>query len=302
MKILNFGSLNIDFVYTVDHFVAKGETLSSKALNVYPGGKGLNQSLALRRAGTNVHHAGQVGEDGTFLRQMLADAGVDVSGISVSSSTRTGNAIIQNDSSGDNCILLYGGANRAISRHTIDSVLSGYSQGDWLVLQNEINDLPYIIEQAKERGMTIALNPSPVDEVLDEIDLNAISLFVLNEVEAAALVGDTDDSEPLLEGMRRKFPHAQVALTLGEKGAQFASGNKTHSQSAFDVAVVDTTAAGDTFTGYLIAELAGGAGPSHALRIASAAAALAVTTPGAAPSIPHRNQVEAFEREGAELP
>lgn len=130
MKVLNFGSLNIDYVYKLDHFVKKGETISSESLHVYTGGKGLNQSVALGRAGLETYHAGSIGKDGLFLLDTLKQAGVDVSNVAVMEEERTGNAIIQNDQEGDNCIILYGGANQAITRDQVDRVLSGFGKGD----------------------------------------------------------------------------------------------------------------------------------------------------------------------------
>ena len=163
MKVLSFGSLNIDYVYKVDHFVQKGETLSSKSLNVFSGGKGLNQSIALAKAGVETYHAGAIGEDGKFLLEILEEAGVDTSCVKILSDERTGNAIIQNDEDGDNCILLYGGANQAITKAQVDAVLSRFDAGDYLVLQNEINELPYMMTKAHEKGMKIVLNPSPMN-------------------------------------------------------------------------------------------------------------------------------------------
>ena len=167
MKVLCFGSLNIDYTYKVDHFVKKGETLSSGSLQVFSGGKGLNQSIALARAGAETYHAGSIGEDGRFLLEQLQDAGVDTRYVTVLETVRTGNAIIQNDKEGDNCILLYGGANQAVTTNQADAVLEHFRKGDFLVLQNEINELAYIMERAHERGMKIVLNPSPMDENWD---------------------------------------------------------------------------------------------------------------------------------------
>ena len=166
MKVLCFGSLNIDFTYRVRHFVKKGETLAADSLRIYSGGKGMNQSIALARAGASVWHAGAVGEDGLFLIKELKAAGVRTELIEIREEERTGNAIIQNDAAGDNCILLYGGANRTITREQADRALSGFGPGDFLVLQNEVNGLPYIMERAKEKGMQIAFNPSPMDEAV----------------------------------------------------------------------------------------------------------------------------------------
>ena len=154
-KILSFGSLNIDYVYSVDHFVQKGETLASSALEIFSGGKGLNQSVALGRAGAEVFHAGAVGPDGQFLVDLLQEAGVDTHLVKRLESVRTGNAIIQRDPEGNNCILLYGGANQAITREQVKEILVGFGAGDYIVLQNEINQLPFLMEQAHAKECTL---------------------------------------------------------------------------------------------------------------------------------------------------
>ena len=139
MKVLNFGSLNIDYVYDVDNFVRKGETISSKALKVFCGGKGLNQWVALARGGAEVYQAGMIGKDGQFLLDLLKEVGVNIDNIVIRDDIRTGNAIIQRDKSGDNCIILFAGANRSITKDYVDKVLSGFKEGDYIVLQNEIS-------------------------------------------------------------------------------------------------------------------------------------------------------------------
>lgn len=293
MKILNFGSLNIDYVYSVEHFVQKGETLSSDMLNVYSGGKGLNQSIALSRAGLPVYHAGMIGEDGTFLENMLKDAGVNTQFLYKSSEVRTGNAIIQNDKNGDNCILLYGGANQAITKDMIDQVLANFEAGDWLVLQNEICEIPYIVEQAHHKGMKIMLNPSPMNDRIYELCLDYIDVFILNEVEAQGLVGTTDDVQKLQSQLKEKFPNAEIVLTLGEKGSMYL-GEESVQQEIYSVETVDTTAAGDTFTGYYLAGRLQEMSVKETLNMAAAASAIAVSKRGAAPSIPTKDEVIQF--------
>ena len=188
MKVLCFGSLNIDYTYKVDHFVKKGETLSSESLKVFSGGKGLNQSIALAKAGADIWHAGAIGSDGIFLVKELEKAGVNTEYITVLENVRTGNAIIQNDKEGDNCIILYGGANHAITKEQVNSVLEHFHSGDFLVLQNEINELPYIMEQAHKKDMKIVLNPSPMNDRIFELPLAYVNYFVLNEIEAGQLL------------------------------------------------------------------------------------------------------------------
>lgn len=298
MKVLSFGSLNIDYVYKVDHFVQKGETLSSKSLNVFSGGKGLNQSIALAKAGVETYHAGAIGEDGKFLLEILEDAGVDTSCVKILSDERTGNAIIQNDEDGDNCILLYGGANQAITKAQVDAVLSRFDAGDYLVLQNEINELPYMMTKAHEKGMKIVLNPSPMNEKILALPLNMVDYFLLNEVEAEQVLqwkpDSEDDKDVLAAALAAKFPNAKIVLTVGSAGSIYTDGDKHFRQASFRVKAVDTTAAGDTFSGFFIAGILCGMTEEEAMERASKAAAIAVTRPGAAPSIPTKAEVDSF--------
>lgn len=296
MRVLSFGSLNIDYVYKVDHFVNKGETLSSKSLQVFTGGKGLNQSIALAKAGVEVYHAGMVGEDGKMLLEAMDEAGVHTEFVKVQGEVRTGNAIIQNDLQGDNCILLYGGANQQIDEKYIDEVLEQFGGDDWLLIQNEINNLPYLVSQAKEKGMHIILNPSPMNEKIAELPLDKIDYFILNEVEAQQLLKkelkDDRDGKALAEEIKTAFSGATIVLTQGEKGSVYYDGEQGISQEIFKVKAVDTTAAGDTFTGYFVGGILNGKSPEEAMRAAAKASAIAVTRPGAAPSIPTKEEVE----------
>ena len=132
MRIINFGSLNIDKVYQVEQFVRPGQTITAKDYAVAAGGKGLNQSVALARAGAAVWHAGKLGADGAMLRDRLAENGVELSCLMVGDCP-TGHAIIQVDRSGQNCIILYGGTNRQITQDYADEVLSHFAAGDVLV-------------------------------------------------------------------------------------------------------------------------------------------------------------------------
>ena len=298
MKILCFGSLNIDYTYKVEHFVQKGETISSQSLQVFSGGKGLNQSIALAKAGAEVYHAGAVGTDGGFLLRQLEEAGVNTEHVVVLDKIRTGNAIIQNDKVGDNCIILYGGANQAITREQVERVLKSFNEGDYLLLQNEINELPYIMEKAHRKGMNVILNPSPMDEKMKELPLDDVDYYLLNEVEAGQILDTGEsDGEILAERLLERFPGASIVLTLGSKGSIYADREQKIHQKAYRVRAVDTTAAGDTFTGYFIAETAAGQTPEKAMDLAARASAIAVTRAGAAPSIPWRKEVEVWRPE-----
>ena len=284
MKILNFGSLNLDLVYQMPHFVRAGETLSSTSFRRTVGGKGLNQSVALAKAGAEVYHAGLVGEDGEMLRSFLRDNGVDTRFVRTVDQP-SGHAVIQVEPAGDNCIFLYGGANQCVTGDFILEALAPFGPGDFLILQNEINAIDRIIDLADERGMQVVLNPSPVADNLKDLPLSKVRWFILNEIEGAELSGETEP-EKILNRLTTLYPSAQIVLTLGGDGSVYASGSERIAQPAFTVQAVDTTAAGDTFTGYFFAAVAEGIPAPEALRRASKASSISVTRPGAAASIP----------------
>lgn len=289
-RILNFGSLNADYVYTVDHFVRGGETTASEKMELFPGGKGLNQSIALARAGLPVYHAGLIGEDGDFLLSTLQADHVDTRFVGKIPG-RGGHTIIQVDKSAQNAILLFGGSNRAVTPEYADEVLAQFSAGDLLLLQNEISAVPYIIDCAHTLGMEIWLNPSPMDEGVFTGDLTKVSGFFLNEIEGAEMTG-TEEPEEILRCMAEKYPDAAVVLTLGDAGAWYSKGSQRVFCPAQKTKAVDTTAAGDTFTGYFLRGLEDGLAPQQALQLAAKAAAVAVSRPGASPSIPKYEEIQ----------
>ena len=290
MKILNFGSCNIDYVYSLDHIALPGETETVDKLKIFPGGKGLNQSIAISRAGQSVFHAGCVGTDGTFLVSLLEENRVDTSFIRTFDK-KTGQAIIQVSKQGDNSILVYPGTNNRVSKEHIDSVLENFSAGDIILLQNEINNLDYVVEKAYEKRMRIVLNPSPYNEMVGSIDFNKISYLVINEIEAKSITG-CDDPDHIIEYFKNNYKNLCVMLTLGSKGCIYSDGKEKIYHPIFKVDAVDTTAAGDTFTGYFVAGLVEGRRVYDILRFASCASAIAVSKMGAAVSIPLASEVE----------
>lgn len=292
MKVLNFGSLNIDYVYQVDHMVRAGETLASDGREAFPGGKGLNQSVALARAGVPVYHAGLIGDDGGMLLDVCRENGIDTRFIREMSGP-SGHTIIQVDKTAQNCILLYAGSNGHMTPDFVDEVLSHFDRGDLLLLQNEINLLPYLIDRAYDRGMMVVLNPSPIGPALKECDLSKVSLFLLNEIEGSVLSG-CDSPEGIMDYMRKTYPNARMVLTLGKDGSWYFDADTVLRQQAYTVDAVDTTAAGDTFTGYFLSALLKELPVAQALELASQASALAVTRKGAVPSIPLWDEVLAF--------
>ena len=289
MKVLNLGSMNLDLVYSVDHIVQPGETESSSAMNTFLGGKGMNQSVALAKAGVEVWQGGMIGEDGQPFLDACKEFGVKADLIRTVAG-KSGHAIIQIDKNAQNCILLYGGANQMLTESYVDETLSRFEKGDILLLQNEVNLLPYIVDKAYEQGLFIALNPSPYNEKLDAVDMSKISLFLFNEVEGAQVTGVTEP-QAIIEKMRELFPHAKIVLTLGKDGAIYADEGQQHFQPIFPVKAVDTTAAGDTFTGFFLAGYAEGMPVPDALKMAAKASSIAVSRSGAVPSIPWRKEV-----------
>lgn len=289
MKILNFGSLNIDKVYAVENIVKGGETVDSLSFAENVGGKGLNQSIAVAKAGGNIYHAGCVGKDGAILLDTLKENGVDTSLIKTVD-VSSGQAIIQVDSSGQNCIILYHGANYAVDREYIDEVLEHFSVGDILILQNEISNIDYIIAQAKKKGMKIFLNPSPINESLQKYDIASLNGIFVNEHEGAYLSGKEAVAE-ILQELSAKYPDLEIILTFGDKGAYYHYRDKQFFTPAHKVNAVDTTAAGDTFTGYFIALKQQGKTVEECMQAATKAAAITVTRKGAAASIPQAAEV-----------
>ena len=289
MKVLNLGSMNLDLVYSVDHIVQPGETESSTGMNTFLGGKGMNQSVALAKAGVEVYQGGMIGEDGQPFLDACGEVGVHADYIRKIPG-KSGHAIIQIDRNAQNCILLFGGANQCLTEEYVDETLSHFEKGDILLLQNEVNLLPYIVDKAWEKGMQIALNPSPFNEKLDAVDMAKISIFLLNEVEGGQVTGEKEP-QAIIAKLLALYPHAKIVLTLGQDGSIYADGDQQVFQPIFPVKAVDTTAAGDTFTGFFLAGFAEGMDIPQALKMSAKASSIAVSRPGAVPSIPWRKEV-----------
>lgn len=286
MKFLNCGSLNIDHLYRVSRFVKAGETFSTASYMRNCGGKGLNQSVALARAGMTVFHVGCIGEDGAALATLLREEGVDTRYIRTVS-TPTGHAIIEVEESGENRILLYGGANQCITAQQLRETLEDFSPGDVFLLQNEINGVEEWISMAHDRGMTVVFNPSPFAPYAATLPQGAVDWYFVNGTEAAALSGERE-KESIIAALRKAYPTAHFVYTQGARGATYFDAHTRYDVSAVPATVVDTTAAGDTFTGYFLATYFRGADIRQALAAAASAAALAIGTVGAAVSIPKR--------------
>jgi len=292
VKILCLGSLNIDHVYNVEAIVRPGETISSTAKTNFCGGKGLNQSIALARAGANVYHCGKIGDDGALLREQLIANNVDTTYVTTSKHP-TGHAIIQVDKNGQNSIVIFAGANGDLTEADIDKALSGFERGDLLLLQNETNNIEYAMEAAKRRGLQIALNPSPIDKKLAASEaLKYVNWFILNEIEGYEITGEKSGAD-ICNALLKRYPSCKVVLTLGENGCIYCDENTTFSFGSYSVSVVDTTAAGDTFTGFFLACILEEMSVPNAIELTSKAAAITVSSLGASHSIPTRQEVKA---------
>jgi ribokinase len=292
MKVINFGSINIDHVYEVAHFVRPGETLRSDSYSIFSGGKGANQSLSLARAGAKVLHAGKIGVDGQWLKEKLQESGVDISLIETTD-TPTGHALIQVNTQGENAIIIHGGANETVTDDDIERVLSRAEQGDCLLVQNEINSVAKIIQKAREIGLLIIFNPAPMSEAVNDYPLGLVDVFIINEVEGQALT-QQNDPETIVAYMQRLYPQSRTVLTLGTKGVVYGDKDKVISLPAIEVEAVDTTGAGDTFIGYFVAEMISGSQIEQCLKMGVKASALCVTRKGAGDSIPLRKEVDGF--------
>ena len=289
MKIVNYGSINLDHVYQVDHILQPGETLLAREQSLFCGGKGLNQSIALAKAGAEVFHAGVVGEDGDVLLNALRAANVDIRHIRRAEGA-SAHTVIQVDRNGQNCIIVFSGENMHPSEADIDRILEDFGPEDAVLMQNELYNTPLMMRKAAEKGMTIIFNPSPISREMLSYPLECVSWFLLNEIEGEALTGETDP-EKILDGLASRFPRSSVVLTLGKNGAWAMDQEKRFFQPAFEVKAVDTTAAGDTFTGFFLAGVSSGMPISAALRRAAFASSIAVSRKGAADSIPTAEEV-----------
>ncbi|TYL47419.1 ribokinase [Marinomonas sp. IMCC 4694] len=292
MTIYNVGSINLDHLYQLDHFVRPGETMASNSYQCLLGGKGANQSVALAKAGADVKHVGAIHRSDQGVIEQLESLGVDT-GLINRIDVPTGHAIIQLTKEAENSIILYQGANHALTHDQIDQVLSQANAGDWVLLQNETNLIEYTMRKAQENKVKVAFNPAPMDAELTKKVLGFVDLLIVNEVEAMDLIG-TVDIDSTIEAFPKIYPELAVLMTLGKAGVCYFNGNEKLSVKAFAVEAVDTTAAGDTFIGFCLSSLMNGENMTNAITRACAASAICVTRLGAASAIPTQQEVTDF--------
>ncbi|MCU7555566.1 ribokinase [Alteromonas sp. ASW11-19] len=292
MAIINFGSINIDHVYHVDHFVKPGETLASTQYQQLLGGKGANQSIALALAGAEVRHVGSIHEGDAAFKQFLIKKGVDCRGVKCHD-TPSGHAIIQVTPSGENAIVLFGGANQTLTADSVRRGLDDTTPSDWVLTQNETSSIAEVLSQAKEKQLKVAFNPAPMSDSVKELPLDCVDLLIVNETEAAAITGESE-LDSILQAFREHWQHAEVIITLGKAGVIMLRDQETIQVDAFRVEASDTTAAGDTFIGYFLSAYSNKTDARQALTRGCAASAIAVTREGAAQSIPSQQEVDRF--------
>lgn len=287
MAIWNLGSINADFVYAVPHIPGPGETLGTTGRQVFLGGKGANMSVAAARAAARVHHIGAVGQDGLWLVERLLEYGVDTRNIAVLD-TETAQAIIMVDPQGENAILLHPGANAEIPQTILQNAMAEAQTGDWLVIQNETNLQRTAASLGRKMGLRVAYAAAPFDADRVQAVLPHLDFLMLNAVEAEQLQKATGKT-PADLGL------TDVIVTLGADGADWYGAAGHQHFDAIKVDPVDTTGAGDTFTGYVLAGLDRGMPMAQAIGQAMRAAALMVTRHGTADVIPDLSEVQDFQ-------
>ncbi|MCT4556850.1 MAG: ribokinase [Pelagimonas sp.] len=288
MTVYNLGSINIDYLYQVPHLPLAGETLAATGYQRGLGGKGANMSVAMARAGSRCVHIGALGDDGRWALDRMTEYGVDTRHIQCAGST--GHANIYVDRQGENAIVLFPGANAQITTASVIAGLAEAHSGDHFICQNETNAQVEAARMAQAKGLRVTYAAAPYETSAVQAMLPFADLLILNEVEARQLTQATGHAPGDL-------PVSDVVVTLGVRGARWHD-NQTGSEQdipACKVDPVDTTGAGDTFTGYMLAGLDQGMPMAQSLTLASRASALMVTRMGTADVIPDLKEVRAFQ-------
>ena len=298
-RVVVVGSTNTDLVVSVPHIPAPGETVLGGAMETVAGGKGANQAVAAARLGGRVTFVARVGDD-AFGRNAVAGfarENIDTRHVSVTPGVASGVALIAvREETGENAIVVAPGANAHLSPEDIDGAAPAFDQAEAVVVSLEIpqETVERAVEAAHARGLAVILNPAPARRLPPEL-LARVTVLTPNETEARQILGrseDADDVQTLAAELLTLGVGAAV-ITLGAAGALIATPDGIEHVPTRAVRAVDTTAAGDCFTGAVAVEFSGGRSLRDAVRFANAAAALSVTRPGAQPALPTRSEVEA---------
>ncbi|WP_319584191.1 ribokinase [uncultured Pseudodesulfovibrio sp.] len=299
-KLIVLGSVNADHVIQLDDFPRPGETVIGHGYQVLPGGKGANQAVASARLGAEVGFIACVGDDdfGARILKRFADDGIDTSAVTVVEGMPTGLALIQIAANGENSIVISAEANGYLTPEVLERQLGLLQEADTLLMQLEspLETIQLAARKAREAGAIVVLNPAPARPLPDSL-LADVSVITPNETEAELLTGvkvvTEDDARRAADVLHDKGV-ATVIITLGKNGAFLSADGFSRRIEGYSVTPVDTTAAGDTFNGALVAALQQGVDMAGAIRFAHGAAAISVTRLGAQTSIPYRAEVDRF--------
>lgn len=299
-KLVVLGSINADHILNINHFPQPGETVIGKQYTVAFVGKGANQAVAAGRSGADISFIACVGDDdiGERVRKQLASDHIDTHPIEAIKDTTTGVALIFVNAEGENVIGIDAGANKAVTPEYLDRYKQQVIGASALLMQLE-SPLETVIAAskiAKDNGTQVILNPAPACELPDEL-LARVDIITPNETEAEKLTGikvDSNEDAARAANALHDKGITTVIITLGSKGVWLSQNGEGKLVAGFRVKAVDTIAAGDTFNGALVTALLEGKPMDSAVRFAHAAAAIAVTRPGAQPSVPWRKEIDDF--------
>lgn len=298
-KIVVLGSINVDTILNIARLPLPGETMAMSDRSTAGGGKGANQAIAAVRAGADTSFIAKIGQDraADFMLDTFKYDGLNIDHVTQDEKAGTGKAYILLDEKGQNSILIYGGANQTITTEDIKNASKTIAEADCLITEFE-TPLDATIEAfkiAKENNVLTILNPAPAKTNIPEELLQLSDIIVPNETEAEAITGIKVTDEASMVAASNKL-HTMgvknVIITVGANGSFYSQGEKNGFVDAFKVNTVDTTAAGDTFIGYLASELkADLSNIEEAMKFASKASSITVQTQGAQNSIPYVKNV-----------
>ncbi|POT55816.1 ribokinase [Citrobacter amalonaticus] len=299
-NLVVLGSINADHILNLKSFPTPGETVTGNHYQVAFGGKGANQAVAAGRSGANIAFIACTGDDdiGESVRKQLARDTIDITPVSVIDGEATGVALIFVNGEGENVIGIHAGANAALSPALVEAQHARIAEASALLMQLEspIDSVLAAAKIAHQNNTIVALNPAPAQELSDEL-LSLVDIITPNETEAEKLTGirveNDEDAAKAAQVLHAKGIRT-VLITLGSRGVWASVNGEGSRVPGFKVEAVDTIAAGDTFNGALITSLLEDKPLAEAIRFAHAAAAIAVTRKGAQPSVPWREEIEAF--------
>lgn len=287
VNILNFGKLSVEHIYSATNIDFSKNITEIGALQTFAGGRGLNISVALSRAGfTKNHHAGIVGADGEFLRDALKNSGVNTSNIKIVDEA-TAHSIILLITNTEHKKFSFGGTNLNITKSFADAVLSKFTEEDILIIDDGISNYEYIIGEAQQMGMKIFFAP---ENTTINIDLSLLHHIFISEEQAITISGESKREE-IIKYFKEKHPALRVLIDFSDNGFLYINKTQTLFQPAYKGEKVDTTAGFDTFIGYFIALVSKNKKIGEVLRLSSAARTLSVAKRGAAITIPYENEI-----------